>query len=181
MTKNPSLMSLAPSELAAATSRANTTGRRRLRARRARRASHAPTSLSVATLRRVDFDGAVYLARPGSDDERCLIGVRPHQAVLDASREGRPVLIARPRGGLPIVVALLDERLEVEAATHPTERNPRVIEPRVTLAATEVLELTCGEARLELRADGQVLVTSERLRASALGEVALVGAEIKLN
>jgi hypothetical protein len=49
------------------------------------------------------------------------------------------------------------------------------------LEATEVLELVCGGARLELRADGQVSVSAERVRASALGDVVIVGAEIRLN
>jgi hypothetical protein len=131
----------------------------------------------VAARVTLDFAGVVWLTGPTGAREACVLAVRPHQAVLDAARDGRDVLVARLADGRPVVLGVLDERLSLE----PTGAGRRALEPRVVLEATEVLELVCGGARLELRADGQVSVSAERVRASALGDVVIVGAEIRLN
>jgi hypothetical protein len=101
-----------------------------------------------------------------------------HQALLRAIEERAPVLLHFLDGDAaqPVIVGLLRDRLDVDAADPSL-----VIAPRIELSASREILLRCGESAVELHEDGRVVIRGTDVQSVSAGTNAIKGACVDIN
>ena len=139
-------------------------------------------AVRIAVLASVDPDGTVRVELSGEAGARVAwLGLaEPPSVLLDAvANRARCLVVFSPDApDTPVVVGLLRERLDVEAFELAQQK---AAERLVSLRAKESLELVCGDARIELRADGRVFASGNEVRTLSTGATRIEGATVKIN
>ncbi|MFO0637061.1 MAG: hypothetical protein U0168_29875 [Nannocystaceae bacterium] len=127
-------------------------------------------SLATATVDRVDEDGTVHVAFAGGATSPARVAV-PLGAAVPALPAGTAVvvLLEPGRDEPPVIVSAILAKVPVA----PPQR--------VELAASQTLALRCGEASVELHADGRIELHGERIDAEAEGIHRIKGAQVRIN
>lgn len=122
----------------------------------------------------IDADGRPLVDWPG----------KPHEApqparflahVLDGRRPGHVPLAVwlDVSGGQPLILGLIETRLAPADVTLDGER--------VVLEAARELELRCGQARIVLTRDGEIVVRGLSITSRAAGSHRIRGASVQIN
>lgn len=125
------------------------------------------TGLLVATVARIDADGCVWVEIDGAAPRQADIAV-PWGALGDN--------VPAPRQRVLVLHQPPD--LVLVAAIHPRAPEPPA---RIQLEATERLSLRCGEASVDLTADGWVELRGEEIDSHAEGVQRIRGAQVRIN
>lgn len=129
-------------------------------------ATTAPERLVRASLLEICEDGFLRVQGPAGEFRcDCLDG-----ATRPAMRVGDCVLALAPDGtGVGVVIGRI------------VPYRPPQPEPRLTLEATEVLTLKCGDATLDLRADGKAVLKGEDVLIRATGLQRIKAGSVSIN
>jgi hypothetical protein len=112
----------------------------------------------------IENDGWLSVVVPGNDPWRCLwLEGKPLEL-------GDQVLVLPPGAGCPGVVV-------GRIASYVAPVTPA----RLTLEATEVLTLKCGDATLDLRADGKAVLKGEDVLIRAKGLQRIKAGSVSIN
>lgn len=112
----------------------------------------------------------------GAVEQASVATIASDQALLGAIRNKKPVLVSRLDGEDGwVVLGLLRDRLALE------EVGPPPAAPHVEIEAEDALTLGCGEAAIELLADGRINLRGRTVLVSATGDTVVQGATVKIN
>lgn len=127
-----------------------------------------------ASVDHVDADGVLYIAlAPGVVvPARVAIATAPIAALSPGVAV--LVLVEPDRELPPVVVSTIAERVVSSASPEP-------IAPVVDIAAGTSLTLRCGDASIELHADGTIVLHGERIDSTAEGIHRIKGAQVRIN
>ncbi len=148
---------------------------------------HATESL-VGALTRAELDslspsGEVLIRVDGELRTAAIAASCSEAELLAAIRNRGAVLVGFLDGNRarPVILGLLRDRLQVErvdaAVREPSSARERVL----TLSASEIITLRCGEAQLELRADGRVAIRGVDIVSIAEGTQRILGGNVGIN
>ena len=118
-----------------------------------------------------------------------LLGIMlSDQLLLEATRQRRAVMLARiatRSGERWVLTAVLREGISAQASTvrgdGPPQAGVAAIAGHLELEAESGLTLGCGEASIELRADGRIALRGRDILVSSSGNATLQGATVKVN
>lgn len=131
----------------------------------------------ILRLAGVTAEGRVTVLIEGVAVEARLALAESHLALLRAIETHREVLVSFAGGSLekPVIVGIVRDTLDVDSD------EDRAVEPALEVRATERIALVCGDASLELRADGSVQIRGTDVSSEACGENVVRGATVTLN
>ncbi|MCB9881266.1 MAG: hypothetical protein H6834_05700 [Planctomycetes bacterium] len=103
---------------------------------------------------------------------------------LTTSNVGARVLVVQPAGtGLPVVLGLVRETIDEDAAVSGERQDVRPTEPnrKVRIEATGELDLRCGEASLSMRRNGKIVLRGVEIVSRASRANKVKGGTVRIN
>lgn len=108
--------------------------------------------------------------------------------LLQHGQRGREVLLLFEQGDprLPIIVALMEDRLESLIDLMPSEADNRPLHAvvdgeTVTIEAEREILLKCGEGSIHIRRDGKIIVKGTDILSRSSGRQRIRGASVNIN
>jgi hypothetical protein len=121
----------------------------------------------------LDGQHATIRSRTEPESREALIAPElERQLLIDAVRDGQLVLVERDRGGVEVIVGILQIK-------RPTVL--RLLADEVEITAKRSLLFSAGRAAMRLRQDGDVELVGSRLSLASRGLFRLVGRMLRLN
>ena len=145
----------------------------------------------ITAMRRIAPEPAMAPALPpGASFRAVLLALQPNGQLQVRARDGMTLVCDLLSSAAGLVLAPGDELLvapsgEAEVPAVVLGRigryAPPQAQPRVTLEATESLTLRCGDAQVDLRANGQVMIKGEDVLLRAKGTQRIRAGNVAIN
>lgn len=133
-------------------------------------------SLATATVTHIDEGGVVHVAFGTGEPTPVRIAIGAGAPTLAPGTEV-VVLVEPDRPDPPVIVSTIAAR--IQPALEPVVEPP--IDKQVEVVAQDSLVLRCGEASIELRADGTIELYGTRIDSHAEGIQRIKGAQVRIN
>lgn len=143
-----------------------------------------PLPLTRAELDSLTPSGQILIRLDGRLVAASIAAACSEAELVSAVRHQRAALVGFLDGdrAQPVILGLLRDRLFVEVAQSAVTDEPSTVRERcLDLSATEVVALRCGEARIELRADGRVEIRGIDIVSVAEGTQRILGGNVGIN